>query len=220
MYTWWLYRFPHGVLYSHVIHRAGSYIGSSVDTYAETYMGSLSEIPMGIYTDSRMASYIGSCEGFYVGSQMGFFNRVAKNHGMDRSTSRQNSTLSVERQKRGNAQRASSSSHEAEGNRELLSAGVRTRGRRPRISTARDNFQSRSPSTKYCELYASLLDRFRLEVRILFYPMRILKLAAWVTLIITGMRWWAGRESEARGPRAQLRWGLGGLRPPTTTKRT
>ena len=52
-------------LYSHVIHRAGSYIGSSVDTYAGTYMGSLSEIPMGICTDSRMASYIGSCEGFY-----------------------------------------------------------------------------------------------------------------------------------------------------------
>ena len=71
------YRTPSGNLYSHVYlysHRAGSYIGSSVDTYAGTYMGSLSEIPMGIYTDSRMASYIGSCEGFYVGSHMGFFN--------------------------------------------------------------------------------------------------------------------------------------------------
>ena len=69
------YRTPCGNLYSHVIHRAGSYIGSSVDTYAGTYMGSLSEIPMGLYTDFRMASYIGSCEGIYVGSHMGFFNR-------------------------------------------------------------------------------------------------------------------------------------------------
>ena len=63
-------------------------------------------------------------------------------------------------------ERASSSSHEAKGDRELSSAGVRTRGRRPRILTARDNFQSRSPSAKCCELYASLHDRFRLEVRI------------------------------------------------------
>ena len=68
------YRTPCGNLYSHVIHRAGSYIRSSVDTYAETYI--LSEIPMGIYTDSRIASYIRSCEEFYVGSHMGFFNRV------------------------------------------------------------------------------------------------------------------------------------------------
>ena len=75
-------------------------------------------------------------------------------------------------------QRASSSSHEAEGDRELSSAGVRTRGRRPRILIARDNFQSRSPSAKCCEHYASLHDRFRLEVRILFYPMRIWTLAA------------------------------------------
>ena len=90
---------------------------------------------------------------------------------------KRNSSLRVERRKRGNAQRASNSSHEAEGNRELSSAGVRTRGRRPRILTARDNFQSQSPSAKCCELYASLHDRFRLEVRILFYPMRTLKLA-------------------------------------------
>ena len=33
----------------------------------------------------------------------------------------------------------------------------------------RDNFQSRSPSAKYCELYARLHDRFRLEVRIRVY---------------------------------------------------
>ena len=42
----------------------------------------------------------------------------------------------------------------------------------------RDNFQSRSPSAKCCELYASLYDRCRLEVRILFYPMSTSKLAA------------------------------------------
>ena len=77
---------------------------------------------------------------------------------------------------------------------------VRTaRGRRPRVVTVRDNFQSRSPSAKCCELYASLHDRFRLEVRILFYPMRTLKSAAWVTFIIAGMRWWEGRvEGGAR----------------------
>ena len=120
---------------------------------------------------------------------------------------RKNSTLRVERQQRVNAQRASSSSHEAD-------AGVRTRGRRPRILTARDNFQSRSPSAKCCELYASLHDRFRLEVRILFYPMRTLKLVAWVTSFIAGMRWWAGRGREyrwmeARGSGAQLLWGPG-----------
>ena len=73
------YRTPCGNLYSHVIHRAGSYIASSLDTYAGTYMGSLSEIPMSIYTDSHMASYIGSCERFYVGSHMGCFNRVSHN---------------------------------------------------------------------------------------------------------------------------------------------
>ena len=54
-----------------------------------------------------------------------------------------NSTLRVERRKRGNAQRASSSSHEAEGDRELSSAGVRTRGRRPRILTARESNRPR-----------------------------------------------------------------------------
>ena len=75
-------------------------------------------------------------------------------------------------------QRASSSAYEAESDRELLNAGVRTRGRTPTILTARDNFQSRSPSAKCCELYASLHDRFRLEVRILFYPMRTFKLAS------------------------------------------
>ena len=74
--------------------------------------------------------------------------------------------------------RTCSSPHEVEGDRELTSAGVRTRGRRLRIHTARDNAQSRSPSAKCCELYASLHDRFRLEVRILFYPMRTWKLAA------------------------------------------
>ena len=96
------------------------------------------------------------------------------------------SSLRVERRKRGNAQRATSSSHEAEDDRELSSAGVRklssagmtARGRRPRDVTVRDNFQSRSPLAKCCELYASLHDRFRLEVRILFYPMRTWKLAA------------------------------------------
>ena len=39
-----------------------------------------------------------------------------------------------------------------------------------------------------CEFYVNLHDRFRLEVRILFYPMRTWKLAAWVTAIIAGMR--------------------------------
>ena len=73
---------------------------------------------------------------------------------------------------------------------------MKARGRRPRVVTVRDNFQSRSPSAKCCELYASLHDRFRLEVRILFYPMRTLKLAAWVTLIITGIRW---REAGGSG---------------------
>ena len=133
-----------------------------------------------------------------------------------------NSILRVERQKRGSAQRASSSSHEAEGDRKLSSARVRklsssgmtARGRRPRDVNVRDNFQSRSPSAKCCGLYASLHDRFRLEVRILFYPMSISKLAAWVTLIIAGMRWCAGwgREykwREARGSGAQPLWGPG-----------
>ena len=64
--------------------------------------------------------------------------------------------------------------------------------------TARDNFQSRSLSAKCCEFYPSLHDRFHLEVRIPFYPMRTWKLAAWVTLIIAGMRWWAGRRREYR----------------------
>ena len=54
--------------------------------------------------------------------------------------SQENSTLRVERRKRGSAQRASSSSHEAEGDRELSSAGRTARGRRPRGVTARDNF--------------------------------------------------------------------------------
>ena len=54
-----------------------------------------------------------------------------------------NSSLRVERRKRGNAQQASSSSHEAEGDRELSSAGVRTRGRRPRILTARESYRAR-----------------------------------------------------------------------------
>ena len=94
-----------------------------------------------------------------------------------------------------------SSSHEAEGDRELSSAGITARGRR--MSTVRDNFQSRSPSAKSCELYASLHDRFRLEVRILFYSMRTWKLAAWVTLIIAGMQWWAGRRREHRWWEAQ-----------------
>ena len=133
-----------------------------------------------------------------------------------------NSSLRVERRKRGNAQRASSSSHEAEGDRELSSAGVRTRGCRSRILTAPDNFQSWSPSAKWCELYATLHDRFRLEVRTLFYPMRTLKLAAWVTLIIAGIRWCAGRGREyrwraARGSGAQPRRGVprrGGAEPP------
>ena len=74
--------------------------------------------------------------------------------------------------------RASSSPHEAEGDRELSSAGVKTRNRRSRILSARDNVQSRSPLAKCCELYASLHDRFRLEVRILIYPMRTWKLVA------------------------------------------
>ena len=95
-------------------------------------------------------------------------------------------------------QRAWSSPHEAEGDRELPSAGVRTRGRRPRIFTARDYVQSRSPSAKCCELNASLHDRFHLEVRILFYPMRRWKLAAWVTLIIAGMRVVGGTGDEYR----------------------
>ena len=56
--------------------------------------------------------------------------------------------------------------------RKLSSAGMTARGRTPRDVNVRDNFQSRSPSAKCCELYASLHDRFRLEVRILFYPMR------------------------------------------------
>ena len=42
----------------------------------------------------------------------------------------------------------------------------------------RDNVQSRSPSAKCCELYASLHDHCCLEVRILFYPMRTWKLLA------------------------------------------
>ena len=81
---------------------------------------------------------------------------------------RENSTLRVERRKWGNA------------------ASVKFAARDQ--SWSRDNLQSRSPSAKCCELYASLHDRFRLEVRILFHPMRTWKLAAWVTLIIDGMR--------------------------------
>ena len=114
-----------------------------------------------------------------------------------------NSSLRVERRKRGNAQRALSSSHEAEGDRDLSSAGMTARGRKPRVVNVRDNFQSRSPSTKCCELYASLHDRFRLEVRILFYPMRTLKLVTWVTLIIAGTRGWAGRGKPRRGVRGR-----------------
>ena len=83
---------------------------------------------------------------------------------------------------------ASSAPHEGEGDRELSSVGVRTRGRRPSILTARDNVQSLSPSAKCYELYASFYDRFRLEVRILFYSMRTWKCVAWVTSIIAGMR--------------------------------
>ena len=63
---------------------------------------------------------------------------------------------------------------------------------RPNAEIARDNAQSRSPSVKCCELYGSSHDRFRLEVRILFYPMRTWKLATWVTEIIAGMRVVAG----------------------------
>ena len=55
----------------------------------------------------------------------------------------QNSSLRVERRKRGSAQRASSSSHEAEGNRELSSARVRSRGRRPRFLTAWESYRAR-----------------------------------------------------------------------------
>ena len=47
-------------------------------------------------------------------------------------------SVRVERRKRGNAQRASSSSREAEGDRELSSAGMTTRGRRPRVVTVRE----------------------------------------------------------------------------------
>ena len=57
---------------------------------------------------------------------------------------RLNSTLRVERWKRGGgAQRASSSSHEAEGDRELSSARVRSRGRRPRFLTAWESYRAR-----------------------------------------------------------------------------
>ena len=130
-------------------------------------------------------------------------------------------------------QRAASSWHEVEGDRELSSAGVRTQSRRPRILTARDNVQSRSPSAKCCELYASLHDHFRLEVRILFYPMRTWKLTAWVTLIIDGM-WVVGGTGEGvqveggAGVHGQSPveagggggGGGGGGSPPTVTKRT
>ena len=61
----------------------------------------------------------------------------------------------------------------------------RFRRTRPKV---REGAQSRSASAKCCESYASLHDRFCFEVRILFYPMRTWKLAAWVTLIITDMR--------------------------------
>ena len=81
-------------------------------------------------------------------------------------------------------QRASSFSHEAEGDRELSSTG----GRRPRILTARDNVQSRSPSAKCCELYASLHERFRLEVRILFYITPCVKCGRRVRVCSTGRR--------------------------------
>ena len=117
--------------------------------------------------------------------------------------------------------------------RKLSSTGMTAWSRRPRDVTVRDNFQSRSPSAKCCELYASLHDRFRLEVRILFYPMRTLKLAAWVTLMIAGMPRWAGRGREYRwretrrsgaqprwGPGAKPRRGTGGRSPATVTKRT
>ena len=77
-------------------------------------------------------------------------------------------TLRVERRKWGNA------------------ASIKFAARSRRWS--RDNVQSRSSSAKCCELYASLHDRFRLEVRMLFYPMRTWKFAAWVPLIIADMR--------------------------------
>ena len=56
------------------------------------------------------------------------------------------------------------------------------------VHCTRSKVQVRSPSVKYCELYASLHDRFRLEVRKLFYPMRTWTLAAWATKIIASMR--------------------------------
>ena len=88
------------------------------------------------------------------------------------------STLRVERRKWGNAD-----GREVRRTRSKVIASCRAR-----VLIVRDNAQSRSPSAKCCELYASLYDRFRFEVRILFYPIRTWKWAAWVTRIIAGMR--------------------------------
>ena len=62
--------------------------------------------------------------------------------------------------------------------------------------------------------FASLHDRFRLEVCILFYPIRTWKLAAWAIAIITGMQVVGGAGEEVRlegraGSGAQPRWSLG-----------
>ena len=118
---------------------------------------------------------------------------------------RKNSTLRVERQQRVNAQRASSSSHEAD-------AGVRTRGRRPRILTARDNFQSRSPSAKCCEFTRVCMTAF--ASRCVYYFIRWGHWNWWLEwlhllLACGGGRDGGGRRMEARGSGAQLRWGPG-----------
>ena len=131
-----------------------------------------------------------------------------------------NSTLRVERRKWRNAdEREARRTRSKVIARKLSSAGMMARGRKPRDVTARDSVQSRSPSAKCCELYASLHDRFRLEVRILFHPMRTWKLAAWVTAIIAGMRVVGGAGEGVRLEGGTGVQGRGrGLR--TVTKRT
>ena len=105
-------------------------------------------------------------------------------------------------------------SHEAEGDRELSSAEVRNRGRRPRILTTRDNVQSRSPSAKCCNFTRVCITAF--ASRCVYYFTRWghgNRWLEWLQLLLA-CGWWAERGREYRWREAQWsgtqpRWGPG-----------